>query len=149
MQRAKLGVLVASKPGIVWPARVAMTLAGAWLCLVVAIGSASAHHGWTSYDSDTLLTLTGRIVEVDYRNPHVQIVIEVPPEPEEDGTIEDPPEYLLVVMAPPSRSESRGLPREMVAVGADATAEGYLHTVQDMELRAERITIGDRTVELR
>ena len=126
-----------------------MTLAGAGLCFVVAIGSASAHHGWTSYDSNTLLTLSGRIVEVDYRNPHVQIVLEVPAEPEEDGAIEDPPEYLLVVMAPPFRSESRGLPREMVQVGVDATAEGYLHTAQDRELRAERISIGDRSVELR
>ncbi len=86
---------------------------------------------------------------MDYRNPHVQIVLEVPAEPEEDGAIEDPPEYLLVVMAPPSRSESRGLPREMVQVGADATTQGYLHTAQNRELRAERITIGDRSVELR
>ena len=55
-----------------------------------------------------------------------------------DGTnIPFPPEYLLVVMAPPSRSEGRGLPREMVQTGVEATAEGYLHAAQDRELRAD------------
>jgi hypothetical protein len=126
-----------------------MLVAASGLYFAIGIGDAFAHHGWTSYDSDTLLSLTGTIVEVDYRNPHVQIVLEVPAEPEEDGTIEDPPHHLLIVMAPPARSESRGMPREMVAVGNEATAEGYLHRTQDLELRAERVTIGGITVELR
>ena len=52
-------------------------------------------------------------------------------------------------MAPPFRSESRGLPRDMLAPGVAATFEGYLHKTESMELRAERITIGDLTVELR
>lgn len=129
--------------------RLAIGLATAVVLFAGAAGSAFAHHGWTGYDSNTLLVLSGRIVEVDYRNPHVQVVLEVPAEPEADGTVEDPPEYLLVVMAPPARSEGRGLAREMLRVGATATAEGYLHQTQDRELRAERITIDDTTVELR
>ncbi len=136
-------------PKMTWRTRLAITLAAAATFFAVAAGAASAHHGWSGYDSNTLLILSGRITEVEYANPHVMIVLEVPAEPEEDGTIVDPPEYLLVVMAPPFRSESRGLPRELVQVGVDATAEGYLHTAQDRELRAERITIGDRAVELR
>lgn len=127
----------------------AIALAAAAMLLTAGAERVSAHHGWTGYDSNTLLTLSGSITEVDYRNPHVQIVLEVPSEPEEDGTIEDPPEYLLVVLAPPLRSEGRGMAREKFQVGAEATVEGYLHQTQDRELRAERITIGDTTVELR
>lgn len=130
-------------------ARLAIGFAAAATFFAVGVGSAWAHHGWSGYDSNTLLGLSGTITEVDYVNPHVQIVLEVPSEPEEDGTIEDPPTYLLVVMAPPARSEGRGLPREMVAPGATAIVEGYLQRVNTFELRAERISIGDRTVELR
>ena len=114
-----------------------------------AQASPQQHHGWTGYDSSTLLSLTGTILDVQYGNPHVLVNLEVPAEPEEDGTIEDPPIALMVVMAPPFRSESRGLPREMLAPGTVVTYEGYLHTTESMELRAERIIIGDLTVELR
>ena len=136
-----------------WRARVALTLMAAATAFAVAVGAASAapaaHHGWSGYDSGTLLALSGTITDVQYGNPHVMLTLEVPAEPEEDGTIEDPPEYLLVVLAPPARSESRGMPREMFQPGAEATVEGYLHQTQDRELRAERITLGTISVELR
>ena len=96
-----------------------------------------------------MLILSGTISEVVYANPHVTIVREVPSEPEEDGSIEDPPAYLLVVLAPPFRSEARGMPREMIQPGAVASVEGYLHRTHTTELRAERIAIGDISVELR
>jgi hypothetical protein len=149
MARANVQVIDAEKVEMPWRARLAIVLAAAATFFAIGVGSAAAHHGWSGYDSNTLLTLSGTITEVDYRNPHVQIVLEVPSEPEEDGTIEDPPEYLLVVLAPPARSESRGMPRAMFQPGADATVEGYLHQTQDRELRAERITLGAISVELR
>jgi hypothetical protein len=139
-----------------WPSRlVALALAIAVAATPAAFMTAPAfaspqqHHGWTGYDSSTLLSLTGTILDVQYGNPHVMVNLEVPAEPEEDGTIEDPPITLMVVMAPPFRSESRGLPREMLAPGTVVTYEGYLHRTESMELRAERIIIGDLTVELR
>jgi hypothetical protein len=139
-----------------WPSRlVALALAIAVAATPAAFMAAPAfaspqqHHGWTGYDSSTLLSLTGTILDVQYGNPHVMVNLEVPAEPEEDGTIEDPPITLMVVMAPPFRSESRGLPREMLAPGTVVTYEGYLHRTESMELRAERIIIGDLTVELR
>jgi len=131
-----------------WHAGLATALAAAVL-LAASPVPALAHHGWSGYDSSTLLALTGTIVDVQYGNPHVLVSLEVPSEPEEDGTIEDPPTVLTIVMAPPSRSESRGLPKEMLAPGVVATFEGYLHQTEVMELRAERIGIGDLTVELR
>ena len=124
-------------------------LAALALALTVTITPVQAHHGWSGYDSSTLLALTGTILEVQYGNPHVMVTLEVPAEPEEDGTIEDPPAVISVVMAPPFRSESRGLPQAMLVPGTVATYEGYLHRTETLELRAERITIGDLTVELR
>ena len=149
MPHTTVRVVEGESTRIRWRTRLAIILTAAATFLAVGAGAASAHHGWSGYDSSTLLILSGTITEVEYANPHVMVVLEVPAEPEEDGTIEDPPAYLLIVMAPPSRSESRGLPREMVQPGATASVEGYLHRTNGMELRAERITIGDVSVELR
>jgi hypothetical protein len=55
----------------------------------------------------------------------------------------------MVVLAPPSRMENRGLPKENLAVGDQATVYGYPHRSNATELRAERITIKDKTTELR
>jgi hypothetical protein len=132
-----------------WYHRWLSLLAAVALALTISVTPTQAHHGWSGYDSTTLLALTGTIVEVQYGNPHVMVTLEVPAEPEEDGTIEDPPALLSVVMAPPFRSESRGLPAEMLVPGTVATYEGYLHRTETLELRAERVTIGDLTVELR
>ncbi len=132
----------------------AMALA---LSLVALPATALAHHGWSGYDSSTLLTLSGTIVDVQYGNPHVLVTLAVAEEPEEEhvegevheeAEVEDP-STVTVVMAPPFRSESRGLPRDMLAPGVAASFEGYLHKSESMELRAERISIGDLTVELR
>jgi hypothetical protein len=134
---------------ISWPYQWPSVLAAIVLALTISVTPAQAHHGWSGYDSSTLISLTGTILEVQYGNPHVMVSLEVPSEPEEDGTIEDPPTVLTVVMAPPFRSESRGLPQSMLAPGAEVTYEGYLHKNETMELRAERIIIGGMTVELR
>jgi hypothetical protein len=149
MSRSKVRATGLEHPRMSWWTWLAILLAAAAIFFSIEVGSARTHPSWTEYTSTTLLTLSGVIQEVEYSNPHVMIMLEVPSEPEEDGTIEDPPTLLHVVLAPPSRSESRGMPREMVAVGAAATVEGYLHKTNGMELRAERITIGDITVELR
>jgi hypothetical protein len=137
--------------------RVAFAVLVVMSALVAGAAPALAHHGWSGYDNTTLLTLSGTIVDVQYENPHVMVTLAVPQEEEEahaegevheDAEIVDP-STVIVVMAPPSRSESRGLAREMLVPGAVATFEGYLHKSVAMELRAERITLGDLTVELR
>jgi hypothetical protein len=54
-----------------------------------------------------------------------------------------------VVLAPPSRMENRGLKREMLTPGTEATVVGYPNRTDPQELRAERITIAGKTTELR
>ena len=54
-----------------------------------------------------------------------------------------------VVLAPPSRMENRGLPAAMLKPGVMARVEGYPSRDDPGELRAERITIDGKTIELR
>lgn len=99
--------------------------------------AALAHHGWSGYDSQRTLTLKGTIESANYENPHGTMVLK-----SDEGTWN-------VVLAPPSRMTARGLTPEMLRGGATASVEGYPHTEKKDELRAERITIEGKTVELR
>ena len=54
-----------------------------------------------------------------------------------------------VVLAPPSRMENRGLPRDALKPGNTVTVVGYPNRSKPDEMRAERITVDGKTVELR
>ena len=107
------------------------------LCLALAATPAAAHHGWSEYDSSKPLKLTGKIIESGYEHPHGEV------------RLETPGKTWNVVLAPPSRMEFRGLEKRMLAAGGIATVEGYANRNKPDELRAERITIQGKTVELR
>ena len=110
----------------------------AWLLVAgFAAVPAFAHHGWSEYDNTRTLTLTGTIAEAGYEHPHGFIKFTV------DG------KAWVAVLAPPSRMENRGLPRSDLVPGAKITIVGYPNRSKPEEMRAERITIGERTVELR
>ena len=98
---------------------------------------ALAHHGWSEYDSAKALKLTGKIVEYGYEHPHGHL------------RLATPGKTWLCVLAPPSRMENRGLAKAMLAPGTTATLEGYPNRGKPEEMRAERITVGGKTVELR
>jgi hypothetical protein len=110
------------------------------LTVLAALGPpaiALAHHGWSGYDSNTVLKLDGTIREAGYEHPHGYLKLETPGK------------TWLVVLAPPSRMENRGLPASALKVGAAAQVEGYPNRTDAQEMRAERITIDGKTVELR
>ena len=98
---------------------------------------AYAHHGWSEYDAGHLLELTGTIQEAGYEHPHGYVKLQTPGK------------TWIAVLAPPSRMDNRGLSREMLVVGATARVEGYANRNKPNEMRAERITVGGKTVELR
>jgi hypothetical protein len=104
---------------------------------LVAVAPALAHHGWSSYDSSKELTLDGVIKESGYEHPHGHVTLEVLGK------------TWLVVLAPPSRMANRGLPSEMLKPGTKAKAVGYPSRNDPNEMRAERITVAGKTVELR
>ena len=98
---------------------------------------ALAHHGWSEYDSAKPLKLTGKIVEYGYEHPHGHV------------RLETPGKTWQCVLAPPSRMANRGLAKAMLAPGTKATREGYPNRSKPGEMRAERITVGGKTIELR
>src|SRR6478735_12107000 len=46
------------------------SLASAIALAVLIPGAALAHHGWSSYDAEKTLTVTGPLTDVAWRNPH-------------------------------------------------------------------------------
>ncbi|HEU5188538.1 MAG TPA: DUF6152 family protein [Methylomirabilota bacterium] len=104
---------------------------------LVAAPHASAHHGWSGYDSGTTLNLTGTIKEAGYEHPHGYVQLQVPGK------------TWRVVLAPPSRMENRGLPRTALSPGKTVTVVGYPNRTDPEEMRAERITVDGKTTELR
>ena len=97
----------------------------------------AAHHGWSEYDSTKPLTLTGKILESGYVHPHGHIQLEAPGK------------TWLVILAPPSRMENRGLATADLKTGGTVTVVGYANREKPEEMRAERITSGGKTIELR
>ena len=55
-----------------------MIQVGGLLACGGAIAPAWAHHGWSSFDQNRPIYLEGRAVEVAWRNPHAELVLEVP-----------------------------------------------------------------------
>ncbi|MHC8400581.1 DUF6152 family protein [Pseudomonas sp. MDT1-17] len=107
------------------------------LSLLLSATAAFAHHGWSEYDSSNTLQLNGTIEESGYSHPHGSVRLKT-----QDKTWN-------VVLAPPSRMENRGLSQDMLKVGNTVTVVGYQNRNKPDELRAERITVGDKTTELR
>jgi hypothetical protein len=95
------------------------------------------HHGWSEYDSSKALKLTGKVVESGYEHPHGHL------------RLETPGKTWSVVLAPPSRMERRGLEKGALKPGGTVTVEGYPNRDKPEEMRAERIIVNGKTVELR
>jgi len=96
-----------------------------------------AHHGWSEYDSSKPLTLSGVVKESGYEHPHGHVRLDAPGK------------TWNVVLAPPSRMERRGLSKDQLKPGAKVTVMGYPNREKAEEMRAERITVNGKTIELR
>jgi hypothetical protein len=105
--------------------------------VLLAAAPAAAHHGWSSYDSSKLVKLAGVVRAIDAGNPHAEMRLEA------GG------KTWLIILSPPSRMEARGLPASTIKVGDQASVEGYVSKSDPDELRAERISHGETTIELR
>jgi len=99
--------------------------------------AAMAHHGWSEYDSSKVLTVAGVIKESGYEHPHGHI------------SLEAPGKTWQVVLAPPSRMERRGLAKDALKPGNKVSVTGYANRNKPDEMRAERITVNGKTIELR
>jgi len=111
------------------------------LAAILLVSSiALAHHGWSGYDDSKRFTITGVIREAKWQNPHVLVRVQA-----DNGK----GKTWLAYLAPINRMETRGLQQDAIKVGGTATLMGYPHKTTDDEMRAERITIAGKTIELR
>ncbi len=111
-----------------------------WLlaaAFVVTAPLAHAHHGWSSYDAEKVMRVEAPLQEVRYRNPHAEVAIDY------EGR------RWQVILAPTRRMESRGLPEGGLQPGKTIEIEGYPKRDGSPEMRAERITVDGKVIELR
>jgi hypothetical protein len=108
--------------------------------LAIGVGgtAAWAHHGWSSYDASTVLTIEAPILTARYQNPHSDITLK-----DQAG------KKWHVILAPPSRMERRGIAKDALVAGKTVTVVGYPSRNVDGEMRAERMTIDGNVIELR
>jgi hypothetical protein len=99
--------------------------------------AAYAHHGWSEYDANSPLEVTGTIEESGYSHPHGFV------------RLKTQEKSWNVVLAPPSRMENRGLSQNMLKPGSTVKVMGYPNRGKPEEMRAERITASGKTTELR
>jgi hypothetical protein len=123
--------------------------AAAVLAAALPAAAAVAHHGWADYDAARPFTLEGTIERVDYANPHVLVRVRAAGGAPAGDSARDSARTWVAVLAPPSRMTRRGLPNGALQPGQSARVYGYPHRRTAGEMRAERITLGDRTTELR
>lgn len=114
-----------------------LTLFAGSLLAILAALPAAAHHGWGSYDADKVMRFDAALVEVHYRNPHAEV------------TVEHQGQRWNVVLAPVSRMTARGLADGALVAGKTITIEGYPRSDGTRELRAERVVVDGKTIELR
>ena len=107
------------------------------LALIAAIGPAAAHHGWGSYDAANPVTVAGPILTSKYEKPHVTL------------TVQGGDKVWTITLAPTSRMVNRGALVELDSVGTNISAHGYPATPEKDEMRAERITVDGKTIEMR
>jgi hypothetical protein len=114
-----------------------------WQLLVVvsiiftAVSFKPFHHGWANYDQTKTLDYTGTVEEFTLENPHAT------------ARVKDKKKTWLVILAPVSRMESRGVPSDKIVKGSKLRVVGYPHKTIKSEMRAERIYVGNDKFELR
>ena len=109
----------------------------AGFCVVIAFAFSPLHHGWSNYDQTKTLDYTGTISEFKFENPHAS------------ARVKFKDKSWLVILAPTSRMESRGVPKDKLVKGASIRVVGYPHKEIKDEMRAERIFVEGNKYELR
>lgn len=104
---------------------------------LLSAGAALAHHGWGNYDAAKAFTMTGPVTQLEWANPHANLKME------HGGATWE------AILAPIARMEARGLSADLLKVGAVVSVYGYPSKRTANEMRAERVTVDGKTVELR
>lgn len=105
--------------------------------VVAAVAFSPLHHGWANYDQTKTIDYSGTVESFKFENPHAS------------ARVKDKNKTWLVILAPTSRMESRGVPTDKIAKGSSLRVVGYQHKEVKDEMRAERIFVDGIKYELR
>tara|TARA_B100001250_G_scaffold198790_1_gene170544 strand:- start:175 stop:588 length:414 start_codon:yes stop_codon:yes gene_type:complete len=108
--------------------------------LLIAFSSAPSltHHNYAAnYDSAQIISLEGIVTQVDWKNPHIEIFIDV----EEDGEIFS---WVLPTAAPRVASRN-GMTAETVAVGERIVISGWPSRDGSLKMRARSLILANGT----
>ena len=105
------------------------------LATLFAATSAAAHHGWIAY-AETESQVVGTVVSVGLGAPHGELKVRAA-----DGVWN-------VMLAPPAAIQRSGLTLQAIPAGAKVTARGHKRVDGTLEIKTERLIVGDRTYDL-
>lgn len=109
----------------------------AFAIVLLAASFKPFHHGWANYDQTKTLDYIGTVEAFKFENPHAS------------ARVKDKNKTWLVILAPTSRMESRGVPIDKIVKGSKLRVVGYPHKSIKNEMRAERIYVDTAKFELR
>lgn len=105
------------------------------LASTLAGGAAFAHHGWNAY-AEQESSVQGAVVSAQLGAPHGMIRVKAA-----DGVWN-------VMLSPPSAIQRSGLTLAAIPAGTRVTARGHKRTDGTLEIKTERLVVGNRTYDL-
>ena len=119
--------------------RLALTCAGVALAILLAGGSALAHHAFSAeFDATKPVALRGKITKMEWINPHAWMHLEVT---REDGAIEN----WMIEAGPPGALVRRGWRKDSVTPGIEVLVEGYQAIDGALRANGRDVTFPDGT----
>jgi len=116
------------------------TVAAALLLALAAAPAAAGHHSFfAQFDPNSPITIEGKVVSVEWRNPHIWVFLDVTGE---DGTVT----RWQCEGGAPNALTRQGWTRNTMAVGGQLTIFGYQHRNGDPVCNAREWTYEGRTV---
>ena len=98
-------------------------------------GAAFAHHGWSTY-SDQESQVSGVVESVELGAPHGLL------------KVRNAQGVWNVMLAPPVAIQRSGLTLDAIPKGTRITAKGHKRTDGSLEIKTERLVVGQKTFDL-
>jgi hypothetical protein len=84
--------------------------------LMALVGTASAHHGTTGYDSSKIVTVEGKVTKYVWSNPHIIVFMDAP---DENGKVE----HWVIELAAPLMMQRFGWSKDSMKPGDHLVAK--------------------------
>jgi hypothetical protein len=121
------------------PMQVKSLVVLAGLVATATVGSASHHSFDAEFDRDQPLEVSGRVVRVEWTNPHARIYVEAADPENEDG----PNLVWDFELGPPNGLMRRGWNRNSLQPGTPVTVNGFRSRTEPLVANARTVSLAD------